>query len=625
MLKLNRPSGGRGGRPTSGRRPVIDLSALPVTPAKPADFMRRTRAVLAVIIILGLGCMGRLGFVQLFSDSDKEMAQQLSSYRYAQAVLQAQRGTITDVNGTVLAQSVERYTIYADQSAAAGFQPIHCTGKNDSVCHSIDGKDVGVDGPAGVARLLAPVLGMDAKELGAQLTGTSGYVVLKKDVVPEVKRAVDALHVSNIIGTELTMNRDYPSGDLMGALIGGVGDDGSGVAGVELMADGTLSGTDGSVSYEQGMYGQKIPGTETQRTDPVDGGSVKLTIDRDVQWYAEKTLKEWQGKNHADWGIAIVQEIGTGNLLAVADTDGITAGSSEAKLNSPRAFATSFDPGSTGKVLTMSALLQEGLRKPTDQFTVPSSMTVDNEQFKDASDHDTTNWTLAGILQQSSNIGTIMASSDLSDQKRYEYLTKFGIGRTGGSGFPGESSGLLTDYKQWDRRTRNTVLFGQGYTATALQMTNAIATVANKGKRLPQRLIDSTTDNQGHETKASEGKATQVVDEGTAATMMNMMEDVSDNYKNFLKALDGYRVAGKSGTAQVADSSGQLNNIIGSWIGVLPADNPKFAVYVAFQNSDDGYGGITSTPAMAQIGVFLMQKYDVPQSAKRTDAIPTTW
>lgn len=591
--------------------------------SRPASFQARAIAVLAVIAVIGAVCVFKLAWVQVFAASG--IAQAATANRTVPATLQAQRGAITDINGTVLAQSVERYTIFADQTAAATFEPIHCTGSNQSTCHAIDGKDVGVDGPAGVARLLAPVLGMDAKELGATLTGTSAYVVLKKDVVPEVKRSIDDLHLSSVIGADMTMEREYPSGDLMGSLLGGVDDSGAGVAGLELMNDATLTGTDGSVTYERGLYGQKIPGTQTQEKDPVDGSDVKLTIDRDVQWYTEKTLKEWKEKNDAEWGIAVVQEIGTGRLLAVADTETRTAGSADAKLNSPLAFSTSFDPGSTSKVITLSAELQEGLHKATDQFTVPSRLTFDNEDYKDASDHPTSQWTLAGILQQSSNIGTIMSAQDLSDAKRHEYLTRFGIGQPTGVGFPGETAGSLTDYGTWDRRTRNTVLFGQGYTASALQMTNVIATIANKGVMVPQRIVESTTDADGHESKEAAGESTRVVDEGVASTMMNMMEDVSDAYKPYMKELDGYRVAGKSGTAQVADDTGQLNDIVGSWIGALPADNPKYVVYVAFKNAQDGYGGITSTPAMSQIGAFLMQKYDVPTSAKRTDAIPTTW
>lgn len=300
-------------------------------------------------------------------------------------------------------------------------------------------------------------------------------------MTPEVKRKIADLHLGGIVYGELSNERIYTNGTLMGALLGGVDDAGKGVAGIEQIEDKTLTGTDGYQIYQQGNGGEEIPGTMTDAKDAVDGADVQLTIDRDIQWRVERILKDSQAKYKAAWGIAVVQDVQSGQILALADTDQIEAGSDDAKLNVARSVSQTFEPGSVGKVFTMSGLVQEHLHQMSDKFTVPDSLTLDGQTYKDSFNHGAERWTLAGVLEQSSNIGTILASDSFSDQKRYEYLTKFGIGQPSGLNLPGESQGLLTQPQTWDGRTRNTVLFGQGYTVNALQMTNAIAVIANQG------------------------------------------------------------------------------------------------------------------------------------------------
>ena len=478
---------------------------------------------------------------------------------------------------------------------------------------------MGADGAAGVARLLAPALGMNAMELGGKLSVPGRYVVLAKRVTPEVKRSIDKLGLQGIITAELSSERTYPHADLMGALIGGIDDSGKGVAGIEQMENRQLTGTDGYTVYQQGMLGQEIPGTVTQQRNPVNGKDVTLTVDQDVQWYVRQALKSGCQRFHADWALAVVQDTRTNEILALADTDDYQAGSDQAKVNSSRAVAETFEPGSIGKTISISGMLQEQVHSMSDRFTVPDHITVDNQQYKDAFDHPVEHWTLAGILQNSSNVGMVMAGEHYPDQKRYDYLTRFGIGQGSSLGLPGESKGLLTSPQTWDRRTRNTVLFGQGYATNAIQLTNVIATLANKGVRADQTIIRD----QG----AVKANRVRVVDEKVAATVMNGMESVAEKYQNTAK-VEGYRVASKTGTAEVADSSGGLGGIISDWVGILPADDPHFVVTVVLKNphsSDGVFGSITAGPIFAQIGEFLMQKYQVPTSPPRTDAIPVTW
>jgi cell division protein FtsI (penicillin-binding protein 3) len=442
-------------------------------------------------------------------------------------------------------------------------------------------------------------------------------------VVPSVKRSIDALNLSGIISAELSSERTYPNGTLMGSLLGGVDTDDNGVSGIEKMENASLTGTDGYQIYQQGANGQQIPGTETESKAAVNGATVKLSTDRDVQWYVEKALKEGQEKYKAKWAIAVVQRVSDAKILALAGTDQVEAGSAEAKMNPSLAVTETFEPGSVGKIISLAGMLQEGTHKITDEFSVPYSIDVDGQQYHDSESHGTKQWTLAGILQNSSNVGMVMAGDQYTTAQRYEYLTKFGIGQPSGMGLSGESQGLLSSSENWDRRTRNTVLFGQGYATNALQITNAVATIANKGVKQQQSIIDSVTSADGTVTKPKTS-STQVVSSTVSSEVLNAMESVAENYKS-VAAVDGYRVAAKTGTAEVAGSNGGLTSIVADWVGVLPADNPQFVVTVVMKDPQGTYGGLTAGPVFANIGEFLMQKYEVPTSTPRKDAIPVDW
>ncbi len=363
----------------------------------------------------------------------------------------------------------------------------------------------------------------------------------------------------------------------------------------------------------------------TESKDAVNGSDVTLTIDHDVQWYVEKVLKDSESKYHSAWGIAMVQDVQSGDVLALADSDEIEAGSDDAKLGVSRAVSETFEPGSIGKVFAMSGIVQSGLHKLEDKFTVPGTIVVDGQKYKDAVDHGNEQWTLAGILEQSSNVGMVMAGEKMSNEQRYEFISKFGIGQDTGLDLPGESSGVLHSSGSWDRRTRNTVLFGQGYTVNIMQLSNAVSVIANKGVKKPLRIIKSITDSEGHvhEQKAK-GEAVRVIDESVASQMLNAMESAAEHYNTFVK-VDGYRMAAKSGTAEVAGENGSLTSIISDYSTIIPADNPRFVITVVLKDPQGSYGGLTAGPVTAEIGEFLMQKYEVPASSPRTGAIPVTW
>lgn len=588
-------------------------------------FAARCIAVGMILVIVACTCFGKLIQVQLLDG--QATAEAATNSRTSKVVVSAKRGRILASNGTVLAQSVERYNIIGVPDAATSFTPVDCGTKQAKAlgyCHSIDGKPVGVSGAAAVARLLAPLLDMDAMELGADLNGTNQYVILKKDVTPQVKRAIDKLNLGGIVYGELSSQRVYAENTLIGALLGGVNDDGSGASGLELTLNKQLSGTDGYTVYQRGNGGEVIPGTVSKTKAAQDGSDVTLTIDSDVDWYVKRVLTEGVASSHAKWGIAVVEDALTGEILALEDSDAIQAGSSEAKASASRAVSQTFEPGSIGKVPALAAILQNGVHKIDDHFTVPYEYTSEGQKFHDAVYHPDKRWTLAGILQNSSNSGMVMAAEKLTSQQRYDMLTKFGIGQATGLNLPGESRGVLGTPSSWDGRTKNTVLFGQGYTVNALQLSRVVSVIANKGVNRQQSLIKSVTDKNGKPVDMLNRSAARVLDEKIANQVRNAMESALEEYKD-VAGVNGYRVAVKSGTAEVVGSDGSLSSIIADFAGIIPANDPRFIVTVVMQDPDGSYGGTTSGKLFAKIGEFLMQKYDVPNSPARTDAIPVEW
>jgi len=588
-------------------------------------FAARCIAVGMILVIVACTCFGKLIQVQLLDG--QATAEAATNSRTSKVVVSAKRGRILASNGTVLAQSVERYNIIGVPDAATSFTPVDCGTKQAKAlgyCHSIDGKPVGVSGAAAVARLLAPLLDMDAMELGADLNGTNQYVILKKDVTPQVKRAIDKLNLGGIVYGELSSQRVYAENTLIGALLGGVNDDGSGASGLELTLNKQLSGTDGYTVYQRGNGGEVIPGTVSKTKAAQDGSDVTLTIDSDVDWYVKRVLTEGVASSHAKWGIAVVEDALTGEILALEDSDAIQAGSSEAKASASRAVSQTFEPGSIGKVPALAAILQNGVHKIDDHFTVPYEYTSEGQKFHDAVYHPDKRWTLAGILQNSSNSGMVMAAEKLTSQQRYDMLTKFGIGQATGLNLPGESRGVLGTPSSWDGRTKNTVLFGQGYTVNALQLSRVVSVIANKGVNRQQSLIKSVTDKNGKPVDMLNRSAARVLDEKIANQVRNVMESALEEYKD-VAGVNGYRVAVKSGTAEVVGSDGSLSSIIADFAGIIPANDPRFIVTVVMQDPDGSYGGTTSGKLFAKIGEFLMQKYDVPNSPARTDAIPVEW
>ncbi|GAB2502460.1 cell division protein FtsI [Promicromonospora xylanilytica] len=615
-LGLQAPEGGRKGpaQPRPARSRVA--RPLPPRPGRPEIRQRWLVGLAAVVVLVFLV---RLVHVQLIEGPS--LAAEAEAARTATAVTPAHRGDITDANGVTLATSVDRYTVVADPKAIKDF--------SGAGRPHVDGRKV-EDGALGIAQLLAPILDVPRHELAAQLVGESRYEVLAKNVVPEVQRAISNLEIRAYIRTDLTSRRTYPSRTVGGSLVGFVDHEQTGRGGIEAAYDDILSGTAGSDTYERSLDGLRIPAAGQESVPAVPGDDVQLSLVHDIQWKAQDAIDEAQRSSGAEYGIAIVQDVRTGEIVALADSGAVDPNdrSTSAVAGGSRAVKDVFDPGSTGKVVTMAAALEGGYWNPNSRFTVPDTYTTPNGQtFHDSHDHPVQRLTLTGVLAQSSNTGTVQVGEKIPLVERQEYLQRFGFGQPTGLGLPGESVGLMppADVADWDGRTQYAVLFGQGLSVNAMQATSVFSTVANGGVRMTPTLFKGTKSPDGTVTPAEREPGERVVSEETADTVVEMMEAVTEDGGTGTNAVvPGYRVAGKTGTAQMPAGNGWT--YMASFIGVAPADDPRYTVSVFLKSPNSSiYGGDVAAPVFSDVMGFTLQKMDVPPSKNSDRRLKTEW
>ena len=522
----------------------------------------------------------------------------------------APRGEITDINGVAFARSVSAITIVVDQAQ--------------------------ISDPARVANFVAPILGLPVEEVQANITGTRRYsIVLKngrpaqwdlltKEIYEYNKALTNEQLDKRIIGffPERSFIREYPSGSLISSLVGFVRADGIGATGLESSLNSVITGTDGRYSFANG-YGAEIPGSQREIVAAKAGTTVRLTIDRDVQWVAAKAIAEAVKSSRAASGSVIVMDPRTGEIVAHATAPTFDPNNTKnVDLNLMRnpSVQDVYEPGSTGKVMTLAAALEEKTVAPTTVFAVPYKLKRGGSTFKDHDKHPVQQLTTSGILAVSSNTGTIKIGETLSNDKLYSYLNKFGVGVKTGSGLPGESAGLMPKVKDWSGTTAPTVAFGQGYSVTAMQATSVFATIANNGVRVSPTVIAGTQDASGHFTPAANRTTTRVVSEDTARELRLMMESVvSPTGTAPSAAIPGYRVAGKTGTAwRYNDKTGGYSGYTASFIGFAPADAPRYVINVTIQDPHNGYyGGLLGGPVFKKVMTFVLQtKHVAPTGTK---------
>ena len=526
------------------------------------------------------------------------------------ATLLAPRGTIYDVNGVELARSVSAINIAVDQML--------------------------INDPITAANLVAPILGMTPDQLLPQITGTKRYVIIAKDVTPAIWEKIYTV-VSNYNKTVMAQKkgiskrisgfipersyiRDYPSGSLTASLIGIINDAGVGASGVESSLNPMLSGVNGEYRYANGR-GSIIPGSQEVQVEAKSGTSIRLTIDQDVQWVAQNAINQAVSSSRAKSGTVIVMDPKTGHILAQASAPTFDPNSTKKitleTLNNP-AVQEVYEPGSTGKVITVAAALEEQKITPNTVFTVPYSMKIYDRTFSDHEKHPTEQMTTTKLLAVSSNTGSIKIGQLLGKDKLYNYLRKFGIGESTNSKIAGESAGILHPVKDWSGVSLPTISFGQGYSVTALQSTSVFATIANNGIKVNPTILAGVVDQSGRYTPAKKAEGVRVLSDETAAKMRLMMEGVvSKTGTAPTAAISGYRVAGKTGTAQRYNTAcGCYSGYTATFIGFAPADAPKYVVSVTIQDPKGmHWGGVLAGPVFKKVMSFVLQNEKVKPTA----------
>ncbi len=572
-----------------------------VTPRRYARADGRNRAIyltFAVLMVLSIYA-GRI--FDLMVIKGPELAAKGQSQRVRTLPILADRGPIYDSEGAPLAITVESRNITADQTL--------------------------VKDPAEAAARLAPMLNKDQAWLTERLTGTDRFVYLAKGLTPEQWRQIKELDIQGIF-SEKTTSRTYPSGTLAANVLGYVNAEGTGSGGLEMALDKRLRGVDGSRTFEQGAQGQAIPAAEDIVREPEPGQGVQLTINRDIQYVAQRAIATRVKEANAESGTVIVQEAKTGRVLAMATAPTFDPnnylGADPLNMGN-RPVSEIYEPGSTGKVLTLSAVVEEGKAKPTTKMVVPPVLNRAGHTTHDHTPHGTLHLTLNGVLAESSNIGTILFADKIGGEKLYSYQRKFGIGQPTGLGFPGEEAGLLPKPENWWPTTFQALAYGQSYSITSLQVASVYQTIANAGVRLTPRLIDGYVNPDGTFEPAQTKPGIRVVSAKTAKTMTKMLENVVTEGTGAAATIPGYRVAGKTGTAEKATNGG-YSGYSASFIGFAPADDPEVVVQVVLQNPKNGhYGGVLGGPVFKTVMSYALQELRIPPSGTTSPTIPTTW
>jgi cell division protein FtsI (penicillin-binding protein 3) len=529
----------------------------------------------------------------------------------------AVRGEITASDGTPLAMTARTDLVFADPPL------MKASARKEAA-----------------ARLAGP-LGMTADQILGLINGAAPgnqYVPLARNVPAAAGDAVAKLNLIGI-GETPSYARVYPNGNLAANLLGfaaspGNGADLSGGAGLEYKYNSLLAGKDGSQEVEVGSDGQPIPFTQDKVHPAVSAGSLRLTIEPDLQWEAQQACRAQVIRSRANNCSVVIMDPRTGRILAMAQYPSFSPAHPPANLSATQdlpVFGT-FEPGSTGKVITVAAALEHGGQTPMSPYTVPYRIVMDGlYPFHDAEFHPTERLTVAGILANSSNVGMVQVVRHVPPQLQYRYYRKFGLGSPTGLDLPGESAGLLPPPSQWSGDTRYTLSFGQGVAVTAVQMASLYATIANGGVRVSPSIVAGTTSGKGVYTPAPRPHRTRVLRARTAKELISILEQVphvDDLGGEPWGEIAGFPVAAKTGTAQLPDPAkgGCLCMYGSSYIGIAPADNPHLvvAIHVEDPKRKGYFGDQVAGPVFNRVMKFALQTLQIPPDHSKPPKVRLT-
>jgi cell division protein FtsI (penicillin-binding protein 3) len=552
--------------------------------------IRLRLGVLLLAMVLAFGALG-VRLFQLQARDQRELSSLGVGQRLRTVELAAERGSIFDRNGVDLAVSVPQTTITADPRV--------------------------IKDPAGYAAVLAPIVGVDQVALEDRLAAPhSAFAYVARKVDDKAAAKVRALGLTGISFVPES-KRFYPQDRLAAPVLGFVGTDNNGLGGLEYLYESTLKGKSGSVQVERDPQGNAIPGGEHRVRAAERGQDLVLTLDRYLQFKTEQVLTAEVDRAGAKGGMAILADVRTGDILAMATVDGATnteptQPAPATELSAP--VATMYEPGSTNKVITMAAAIQEGLVSPSTEIAnVGPSIRVGDKDYQDVEAHGST-MTVADILRESSNVGTIKIASMLGSERFDHYLRAFGFGHQTTLGLPGESNGLLLPLQNYNSTSMGSMPIGNGIAVTAIQMLDVYMTIANGGIARPPRIIAATVDAHGNREDVPLLPPHLVVSTETAKSVTEMLADVVRGGTGVKAAVAGYTVAGKTGTARKPPYTGAY---MASFVGFAPAESPRLAAIVVLDEPRSGsyYGGDVAAPAFSLIMQEALRVERVPPTA----------
>ena len=555
---------------------------------KPATTNRRIGLLAAAFLILLAAALGRAVWLQVIRGPEYA-AMALRQHRET-VVVPAGRGTIVDRNGEPLAIGKVATTVYANPRQ--------------------------VDEARDLTLAVGRIFGADPKEVYPTLTDRSrGFVYLERKADPRKAEKLEKLDYAGL-GFYSEELRFYPQGPVAAQILGYAGLDNVGLEGLEKSLEGTLSGTPGSQTVVKDPFGRALDVVETKPETP--GKDVRLTIDRQIQANAEEVLAETVRRWSARSASAVVMDPRTGAVLAMATAPRFNAnrfGKTRADRRRNRAVTDTYEPGSTFKLVTVAAGLEEGIVNPRSSFRLPPTLKVADRTIREAHTRGTERMTVRQIVEYSSNIGTITIAQRLGEGRLASWIDRFGFGKSTGIDFPGESPGFALPLDQWSGSTIGTVPIGHGIAVTPVQMARAYSAIANGGLLVQPHLIDRI---DGHSVASK--KARRVISRDVAAQMMSMLRGVVVEGTGTEAAIPGYTVAGKTGTAAKIDPDGtySTSRYVASFVGLVPASKPELVVMVMVDEPRGGYyGGTVAAPAFREIARFNLQYLEIPQDAPK--------
>lgn len=566
---------------------------------------RRRIAALFLIASVGLVLLGaRLAYLQIVQ-ANRLTALALEQ-RLRPVPLLAQRGVIFDRNMEVLAASMSFEAVYAT--------PIE------------------VEDPARTARVLSEYLDRDSSWLEARLTRNQAIVWLDLRLSPDTADAIRALDLPGI-GIQERPLRYYPNGELAAAVLGFAGIDNQGLEGIERHYESVLKGQDGMIVRERDAAGRTIPGGIERRIEPMDGFDIVLTIDKVIQYVAERELERGVLEADADWGVFVAMDPRTGEVLAMAnypsfDPNQYADYGSDLWRN--KALTGFYEPGSTFKIFTAATALETGVATPESEFVDPVTLQIGGGRVScwRAGGHG--HQTFVEAVENSCNPVFAMLAEGIGGEAFHRYITGFGFGQRTGLDFPGEALGLVPPSSSRLLTWAN-VGFGQGISATAIQMVTAAAAIANGGQIMRPYIVDKVLDKGGNVIKETKPEALRrPISRATAEEMRSILRSVVENGSGRQADIPGYRVAGKTGTAQIPSPTGGYlqgyKRNMASFLAFAPADDPRLVGIIMLYRvgQEPAYGGVWAAPVLGRIFEQALEHLGVPRAQAEVDLNPLT-